>query len=50
MLSPRLETERLILRRWKKDDIDVLYKMISDKRLFTYLKKPNITKEEEEKN
>ena len=49
MLSPRLETERLILRRWKKDDIDDLYKMISDKRLFTYLKKPNITKEEEEK-
>lgn len=35
MLSPRLETERLVLRSWKKDDIDDLYKMISDKRLFT---------------
>ena len=48
MLSPRLETARLILRRWKKDDIDDLYKMISDKRLFTYLKEPNKTKEEEQ--
>ncbi len=35
MLSPRLETERLVLRRWAKDDFDDLYKMISDKRLFT---------------
>ena len=25
MLSPKLETERLILRRWQASDIDVLY-------------------------
>ena len=48
MLSPRLETAYLVLRRWEKDDIDDLYKMISDKRLFTYLKEPNITKKEEQ--
>ena len=35
MLSPNIETERLVLRRWAKDDFDELYKMISDKRLFT---------------
>ena len=47
MLSPRLETERLILRRWLERDIDVLYEMITDKRLSEFLKIPNITKEDE---
>lgn len=47
MLSPKLETERLILRRWQASDIDVLYEMITDKRLSKFLKIPNITKEDE---
>ena len=47
MLSPKLETERLILRRWQASDIDVLYEMITDKRLSKFLKMPNITKEDE---
>lgn len=47
MLSPRLETERLILRRWQESDVDVLYEMITDKRLSKFLKIPNITKEDE---
>lgn len=47
MLSPKLETERLILRRWQESDIDVLYEMITDKRLSKFLKIPNITKEDE---
>lgn len=47
MLSPRLETERLILRRYKESDIDFLYEIITDKRLTMYIKFPDITKEEE---
>lgn len=47
MLSPKLETERLILRRWQASDIDVLYEMTTDKRLSKFLKMPNITKEDE---
>ena len=47
MLSPTIETERLILRRFKESDIDAQYNIISDKRLATYIKFPEITKEEE---
>ena len=47
MLSPRLETERLILRRYKESDIDVLYEIITDERLSKYIKYPNLNKEEE---
>ena len=47
MLSPQLETERLILRRYKESDIDAIYEIISDERLSTYIKFPNLTKEEE---
>lgn len=47
MLSPRLETERLILRRYKESDIDSVYEIITDERLTTYIKFPNLTKEEE---
>ena len=47
MLSPKLETERLILRRYKESDIDVMYEIITDERLSTYIKFPNLTKDEE---
>lgn len=47
MLSPVLETKRLILRRWQESDIDVLYEMVIDKRLSQFLKIPNITREDE---
>lgn len=47
MLSPRIETERLILRRYKESDIDAIYEMITDERLSKYLIFPELTKSEE---
>ena len=47
MFSPNLVTDRLILRQYKEKDIDVLYEIITDKRLSKYIKFPNITKNEE---
>ena len=47
MLSPKIETERLILRRYKETDIDAIYDIITDKRLYTYIKFPELTKEQE---
>ena len=47
MLSPRIETERLILRRYRESDLDAIYEIISDKRLSTYIKFPSLTKEQE---
>ena len=47
MLSPKIETERLILRRYKETDIDAIYDIITDKRLSTYIKYPDLTKEQE---
>ena len=47
MLSPRLETERLVLRRYKETDIDAMYDIITDNRLSKYIKFPDKTKEEE---
>ena len=47
MLSPKIETERLILRRYKESDIDAIYDIITDKRLSTYIKYPELTKEQE---
>ena len=47
MLSPKLETERLILRRYKESDIDAIYEIITDERLYKYIKFPNLTKDEE---
>ena len=49
MLSPKLETERLILRRYKESDIDAIYDIITDSRLSKYIKFPNLTKDEENK-
>ena len=37
MLSPKIETDRLILRRYKENDIDAVYEIITDERLSTYI-------------
>ena len=47
MLSPRIQTDRLILRRYKESDIDAIYEIITDKRLAKYIKYPTLTKDEE---
>ena len=47
MLSPKIETDRLILRRYKESDIDAIYEMITDERLSKYIKFPKLSKEEE---
>lgn len=47
MLSPKLETERLILRGYEETDIDMQYEVLTDNRLAKYIKFPNLTKEEE---
>ena len=47
MLSPKLETERLILRRYKESDIDAIYEIITDERLSAYIKFPKLSKDEE---
>ena len=47
MLSPILETERLILRRYKETDIDMQYNILCDNRLHKYIQFPNLSKEEE---
>ena len=47
MLSPRLETKRLIIRRIEEKDIDAFYEIISDERLQLYIPFPNYTKDEE---
>lgn len=47
MLSPKIETERLILRRYKESDIDVMYEIITDERLSKYIQYPSKTKEKE---
>ena len=47
MLSPKLETERLILRRYQESDINAFYEIIHDKRLQTYIKFPDLSLEEE---
>lgn len=47
MLSPRIETDRLILRRYNESDIDAMYEIITDNRLSKYIKFPKLTKEEE---
>ena len=47
MLSPRLESKRLILRRYEEKDIDMQYSVLLDERLHKYIKFPNLTKDEE---
>ena len=47
ILSPKLQTERLILRRYKESDIDAFYEIIHDERLQQFIPFPNLTFEEE---
>ncbi len=47
MLSPKIETERLILRRYKESDIDLQYEILTDSRLSKFITFPSLTKEEE---
>ena len=47
MLSPKLKTERLILRRFKESDLEPFYEIIHDERLQKYITFPDLTKEEE---
>lgn len=47
MLSPRLETDRLILRRYSEEDLDVFYDILHDERLHKYLHFPDLTKKQE---
>lgn len=47
MLSPKLETERLILRRYNESDINVFYEIIHDKRLQNYITFPDLTFDQE---
>lgn len=44
MLSPNIETNRLILRRYRENDIDMQYEIITDERLAQYITFPNLTK------
>lgn len=45
LISPWLETERLILRRYEESDIDAFYEIIHDDRLQSFIPFPNLTKE-----
>lgn len=47
MLSPKIETNRLILRRYDESDIDAFYEILYDERLHKYISFPNLTKNEE---
>lgn len=47
MLSPRIETDRLVLRRYIENDIDGIYDLITDKRLHTYISFPDLTRYQE---
>ena len=47
MLSPKLETERLILRKHEESDLDAFYEIIHDDRLQTFIPFPDLTEEQE---
>jgi len=47
MLSPTIETDRLILRRYRESDVYAQYEIIHDERLSKYIKFPDLTLEEE---
>ena len=47
MLSPVLETERLLLRSYKESDIDAFFEIIHDDRLQEYISFPDLTFDEE---
>ena len=47
MLSPTLETERLILRRYNETDLEAFYEILHDDRLHKYIPFPDLTREQE---
>ena len=47
MLCPKLETSRLILRRYSENDIDAFMEIIHDERLQLYIQFPDLSYEEE---
>ena len=47
MLSPKLETERLILRRYNESDLNAFYEILHDDRLHEYIPFPDLTLEQE---
>lgn len=47
MLSPKLETNRLILRRYEERDINAFYEIIHDDRLQSFIPFPDLTIEQE---
>ena len=47
MLSPKIETDRLILRRYEENDIEMQYTILTDERLAKYIKFPRLSKEGE---
>lgn len=50
MLTPKIQTPNLTLRRYQETDIDAIYDIITDPRLAKYIKFPTLTKEEELQN
>ena len=47
MLTPILETDRLLLRRYDEKDIDAFYEIIHDKRLQEFITFPDLSYDEE---
>ena len=47
MLCPTIQTERLIIRRYKETDIGMQYEFLKDDRLHKYISPPKLTKDEE---
>lgn len=47
MLSPNIETNRLLMRRFKESDIEMQYDILHDERLATYISFPDLSKEAE---
>lgn len=47
ILSPRLESKRLILRRYNESDLDCFYNILHDDRLHTYISFPDLTRYQE---
>ena len=47
MLTPTIETERLLLRGFEESDLEAFYDMIQDIRLQEFIEFPKLTKEEE---
>ena len=47
MLSPKMETDRLILRRYNESDLNAFYEILHDDRLHKYIRFPDLTREQE---